>query len=179
MFLRFTRNTTLPDYTVCNPYTQPEDTDKRNPGFIQSFRLFPVISGPFACPSGKSRRTFVPGTIPLPIYRTKGCEATPSVLWTDFLCDEQRARSVLVRQTPFCPTARSRSYREGFNSEVVKLLNLLAMRKNKGGSGGSKDVKTYRYTFRLNEAQNAKFLNMLDKSGATNKSKFILSRIFG
>lgn len=53
------------------------------------------------------------------------------------------------------------------------------MRKNKGGSGGSKDVKTYRYTFRLNEAQNAKFLNMLDKSGVTNKSKFILSRIFG
>ena len=53
------------------------------------------------------------------------------------------------------------------------------MRKNKGGSGGSKDVKTYRYTFRLNEAQDAKFLNMLDKSGATNKSKFILSRIFG
>ena len=67
----------------------------------------------------------------------------------------------------------------GSNSEVVKLLNLLTMRKNKGGSGGSKDAKTYRYTFRLNEDQNAKFLNMLDRSGATNKSKFILSRIFG
>lgn len=67
----------------------------------------------------------------------------------------------------------------GFYSEVVKLLNLQAMQKNKGGSGGSKDTKTYRYTFRLNETQNAKFLNMLDQSGETNKSKFILSRIFG
>ena len=53
------------------------------------------------------------------------------------------------------------------------------MRKNSNGKGRSKDTKTYRYTFRLNEAQNAKFLNMLDRSGATDKSKFILARIFG
>lgn len=94
----------------------PRFSDKRKPEIMVlnsrsgCFLLFPAL---FKSNPGKA-------VVPLslyksnpPIYRTKRCVATPSVHRTDFLCAEQRARSVLVRQTPFCPTARSRFYREG------------------------------------------------------------------
>lgn len=42
-----------------------------------------------------------------------------------------------------------------------------------------KTNKTHRYNFKLNEAENVKFLNMLDLSGAKSKSHFIIARIFG
>jgi len=39
--------------------------------------------------------------------------------------------------------------------------------------------KIYRHTFRLDEQQQTRFLNMMLKAGQRNKSKFILGRIFG
>lgn len=39
--------------------------------------------------------------------------------------------------------------------------------------------KTHRYTFRLNDEQNARFLSMLERSGNRNKSRFIQARLFG
>ena len=44
----------------------------------------------------------------------------------------------------------------------------------------SADPCRYHYNFKLNEAQNKRFLDMLEQSGCTdNKSRFILSRLFG
>lgn len=43
-----------------------------------------------------------------------------------------------------------------------------------------KNNKTYRCTFRLDEEQNTRLLQMIEEAGMTgNKSRFILSRIFG
>ena len=53
------------------------------------------------------------------------------------------------------------------------------MKTNHKGKGGVADPKSHRYTFRLNDEQNAKFLSMLERSGTRTRSKFILGRIFG
>lgn len=42
-----------------------------------------------------------------------------------------------------------------------------------------KDHKIHRYAFRLNDAEEARFAQMLEESGAPTKSRFILKRIFG
>lgn len=53
------------------------------------------------------------------------------------------------------------------------------MKNSHKSKGGVSTPKNHRYTFRLDEEQNARFLSMLEKSGTRNKSKFILCRIFG
>lgn len=53
------------------------------------------------------------------------------------------------------------------------------MTRNLKGKGGLPDLKTYRYSFRLNEQQNAEFLKLQAQTGIGNQSKFILSRLFG
>ena len=54
------------------------------------------------------------------------------------------------------------------------------MAKKSKGRPRSTDPRKYHYNFKLNEAQNERFLAMLEQSGCTNnKSKFILSRLFG
>ncbi|WP_455499619.1 conjugal transfer protein MobA [Butyricimonas virosa] len=40
------------------------------------------------------------------------------------------------------------------------------------------DPKVYRYYIRLNSVDNARFLSLLEQSGMTNKSRFIIKRIF-
>ena len=57
------------------------------------------------------------------------------------------------------------------------------MTRNLKGKGGLPDLKTYRYSFRLNET--CFFFHFTDCSffdrfsGIGNRSKFILSRLFG
>lgn len=41
------------------------------------------------------------------------------------------------------------------------------------------DPKVYRYYIRLNSIENARFLSLLEQSGMTNKSRFIIKRVFG
>ena len=54
------------------------------------------------------------------------------------------------------------------------------MAKKIKGRPHSADPCKYHYNFKLNEAQNKRFLDMLEQSGCTdNKSRFILSRLFG
>lgn len=53
------------------------------------------------------------------------------------------------------------------------------MKRNPKGKGGLPDKKTIRYSFRLNEQQNAELLKMQEQAGIANRSKFILSRLFG
>ena len=48
---------------------------------------------------------------------------------------------------------------------------------NKGRNNTS-DPATYRYYIRLNSVDNARFLSLLEQSGMTNKSQFIIKRIF-
>ena len=40
------------------------------------------------------------------------------------------------------------------------------------------DPATYRYYIRLNAADNTRFLTLMERTGMTNKSKFIVKRIF-
>ncbi len=82
----------------------PRFSDKRKPEIMVlnsrsgCFLLFPAL---FKSDPGKA-------VVPLsrykpnpPIYRTKCCEATPSVQRTDFLCAEQRASCVYVTRNQF------------------------------------------------------------------------------
>lgn len=82
----------------------PRFSDKRKPEIMVlnsrsgCFPLFPAL---FKSDPGKA-------VVPLsrykpnpPIYRTKRCEATPSVQRTDFLCAEQRASCVYVTRNQF------------------------------------------------------------------------------
>ena len=63
-------------------------------------------------------------------------------------------------------------------SSNLKIQN--AMAKKIKGRPRSADPCRYHYNFKLNEAQNKRFLDMLEQSGCTdNKSRFILSRLFG
>ena len=63
-------------------------------------------------------------------------------------------------------------------SSNLKIKN--AMAKKIKGRPRSADPCRYHYNFKLNEAQNKRFLDMLERSGCTdNKSRFILSRLFG
>ena len=63
-------------------------------------------------------------------------------------------------------------------SSNLKIKN--AMAKKIKGRPRSADPCKYHYNFKLNEAQNKRFLDMLEQSGCTdNKSRFILSRLFG
>ena len=63
-------------------------------------------------------------------------------------------------------------------SSNLKIKN--AMAKKIKGRPRSADPCRYHYNFKLNEAQNKRFLDMLERSGCTdNKSRFILSQLFG
>lgn len=86
------------------PTINPRFSDKRKPEIMVlnsrsgCFPLFPAL---FKSDPGKA-------VVPLsryksnpPIYRTKRCEATPSVQRTDFLCAEQRASCVYVTRNQF------------------------------------------------------------------------------
>ncbi|MGG7466685.1 MULTISPECIES: conjugal transfer protein MobA [Bacteroidota] len=48
----------------------------------------------------------------------------------------------------------------------------------KGGRKPKIDKATHRYAFRLTDAENARFLALLDQSGLDNKAKFIVSLLF-
>lgn len=41
------------------------------------------------------------------------------------------------------------------------------------------DPRIHRYSVRLNEEENDKFLSMYEQSGMKNKAEFIFARIFG
>lgn len=47
------------------------------------------------------------------------------------------------------------------------------------GRDGATANKTHRHTFRLTESQNTRFLNMMMQAGVADKSRFIVSRLFG
>ena len=49
---------------------------------------------------------------------------------------------------------------------------------NKGGRPPKKDPCRHRYSFKLNDVDNAKFLAMLDNAGLTDKSRFIKACLF-
>lgn len=82
----------------------PRFSDKRKPGIMVlnsrsgCFLLFPAL---FKSNPGKAVVPLSRYKSNLPIYRTKRCEATPSVHRTDFLCAEQRASCVYVTRNQF------------------------------------------------------------------------------
>lgn len=47
------------------------------------------------------------------------------------------------------------------------------------GRDGATEQKTHRHTFRLTASQNIRFLNMMMQAGTTDKSRFIVNRLFG
>lgn len=68
----------------------------------------------------------------------------------------------------------------GLTPKSSNLKTEETMAKKSKGRPRSTDPCKYHYNFKLNEAQNKRFLAMLEQSGCTNnKSKFILSRLFG
>ena len=50
---------------------------------------------------------------------------------------------------------------------------------NKGGRKPKLDPRTHRYSFNLDDVENAKFLSFFDRSGYTVKAHFIKNCIFG
>ncbi|WP_426477479.1 conjugal transfer protein MobA [Chryseobacterium sp. CBSDS_008] len=48
----------------------------------------------------------------------------------------------------------------------------------KGGRKPKIDRATHRYVFRLTDAENAKFLSLLEQSGLANRARFIVSLLF-
>ena len=49
---------------------------------------------------------------------------------------------------------------------------------HKGGRNPKIDKAIHRYVFRLTDTENAKFLSLFDKSGQSNKAKFIVTLLF-
>ena len=79
-----------------------------------------------------------------------------------------------------CPADRRGIYSEVVNSIIhtmEKKKASLSSCANKGRNNTS-DPATYRYYIRLNSVDNARFLSLLEQSGMTNKSQFIIKRIF-
>lgn len=52
-------------------------------------------------------------------------------------------------------------------------------KQNKGGRKPKINPKMNRYVFRLTDEENAKFLALFDQSGMDNKTRFIVSLLFG
>lgn len=50
---------------------------------------------------------------------------------------------------------------------------------NEAGHTVLTDPRIHRYSVRLNEEENDKFLSMYEQSGMKNKAEFIFARIFG
>lgn len=53
------------------------------------------------------------------------------------------------------------------------------MKQKNEGRDGAAGQKVHRHTFRLTESQNTRFNNMMMQAGTSDKSRFIVSRIFG
>lgn len=90
-----------------------------------------------------------------------------------------RTNKYLSDKNP-CPADRRGIYSEVVNSIIhtmEKKKSSLSSCANKGRNNTS-DPATYRYYIRLNSVDNARFLSLLEQSGMTNKSQFIVKRIF-
>ena len=51
--------------------------------------------------------------------------------------------------------------------------------RNKAGHVVLADPRIHRYSVRMNEEENDRFLSMYEQSGMKNKAEFIFARIFG